>query len=85
MQCWGTFGNGIVPWDFIWHLQVFKWVEMSEFTQKGSMLRGVGNAGWKYQIKAGPRKSRIFQEENYPNKILKGRKRGAQELDKYFQ
>lgn len=58
---------------------------MSEFTQKVSMHRGVGNVGWKYQIKADPRKSRIFQEENYPNKILKGRKRGAQEMPKYFQ
>lgn len=58
---------------------------MSEFTQKVSKLRGVGNAGWKYQIKEGLRKSRIFQEENYPNKILKGRKRGAQEMSKYFQ
>lgn len=58
---------------------------MSEFTQKVCMLRGVGNAGWKYQIKAGLRKRRIFQEENYPNKILKGRKRSAQEMSKYFQ
>ena len=53
---------------------------MSEFTQKVGMLREVGNVGWKYQIKVGLRKSRIFQEENYPNMILKGRRCSAQEM-----
>lgn len=53
---------------------------VSEFTQKVGILREVGNVGWKYQIKVGLRKSRIFQEENYPKKILKGRKFSAQEM-----
>lgn len=53
---------------------------MSEFIQKVGMLREAGNVGWKYQIKVGLRKSRIFQEENYLNRILKGRTHSAPEM-----